>query len=467
MRPLEPDDPRSVETGGRRYRVLARVGSGGMGVVYLGRSAAGRAVAIKTVHPEFAADPEFRDRFEREAAVARTVGGGFTAAVLDADPHADVPWLVTEFLPSVSVRDAVHSSGPLPADAVWDLAAGVAEALVSIHGAGVVHRDLKPANVLLTADGPRVIDFGVARAVEASSVSRPGARAGSAGFMSPEQAAGEAIGPASDVFSFGSTLAFAANGREPFGDGPWQAKLLRVQSEPPRLDGIADPDLRALIEACTARDPAARPTAPDLAERLAGRRDGPAAPPPPVAAEIARRRAAAENPPPPRPSLEPPADPAPVRAGRRRHAGVLVGVASAAALVVTAGGPAALWYATRDTGPEPAASASPTPSASAAVASSPPPSSAVTRGDIVFTIEGDGTLRTLTYMVDGKSTMLRNVKLPWKKSVPIPATPPRISWKLTYRAPSGGASHTVVVDGQPMGSGQGSAGTTMRAEGVY
>ncbi|WP_207936644.1 serine/threonine-protein kinase, partial [Actinomadura sp. KC216] len=322
MRPLEPDDPREVETGGRRYRVLARIGSGGMGVVYLGRSAAGRAVAIKMVHPEFAADDEFRDRFQREAAVARRVGGGFTAAVIDADPGAELPWLVTEYLPSVSVRDAVRSSGPLAVDAVWELAAGIAEALVSIHEAGVVHRDLSPANVLLTADGPRVIDFGIARAIEASSVSRPGTRAGAAGFMSPEQAAGEPIGASSDVFSLGSTLAFAATGREPFGDGVWHVKLRRVQSEAPRLDGIGDPELRALIETCMERDAARRPTAADLAERLARRRteraagpgEGSAASlPPAVAAEIARRRTAAENPPVPRPRLEPPvaATPAP------------------------------------------------------------------------------------------------------------------------------------------------------------
>ncbi|MFG2248136.1 serine/threonine-protein kinase [Spirillospora sp. NPDC048823] len=467
MRPLEPDDPRSVETMGRRYRVLARIGSGGMGVVYLGRSAAGRAVAIKMVHPEFAADHDFRARFEREAKVARSVGGGFTAAVIDADPGAEVPWLVTEFLPSVSLRDAVHTAGPLAADAVWALAAGVAEALVSIHGAGVVHRDLKPANVLLTADGPRVIDFGIARAVDSSSISRPGEQAGSPGFMSPEQVAGVTAGPSGDIFSFGSTLAFACTGREPFGEGPWHAKMLRIQSEPPRLDGIADDGLRSLIESCMELDPERRPTARRLVENLSGRGEGGVPLPSAVVAEIDRRRTEAENPPPaPPPQPAPAPQPVPPPSGpdlRRR--GPVLGAAGAAVLLTAVVIPVAGWYAFRGDG---GASAAPAPTASAAPASpSASPTSTATRAEITFSIEGDGRIGSLTYMVNGKSTKLEKVRLPWRKTVPMPEWPPRISWKLTYRAPAGGASHTVAVDGNVIIAGRGSAGSDMAAEGLF
>ncbi|MEU8802924.1 serine/threonine-protein kinase [Spirillospora sp. NPDC048819] len=467
MRPLEPDDPRSVETLGRRYRVLARIGSGGMGVVYLGRSAAGRTVAIKMVHPEFAADDDFRARFEREAKVARSVGGGFTAAVIDADPAAEIPWLVTEFLPSVSLRDAVHASGPLAADAVWALAAGVAEALVSIHGAGVVHRDLKPANVLLTADGPRVIDFGIARAVDASSISRPGEQAGSPGFMSPEQVAGVTAGPSGDVFSFGSTLAFACTGREPFGEGPWHVKMLRVQSEPPRLDGIADAGLRSLIESCMELDPERRPTAARLVELLSGRGDGGVPLPAPVVAEIGRRRAEAENPPvapPPPPRFVPPPPSRP--AGRRR--GPVLVAAGAAVLLAAVAVPVAGWYAF---GKDAGASGGPASTASTASAApatpSPSPTSTATRAEITFSIEGGGRISSLTYMVNGKSTTLKKVRLPWRKTVAMPEWPPRISWKLTYRAPAGGASHTVAVDGNVIIAGRGSEGSDMAAEGLY
>ncbi|WP_207945175.1 serine/threonine-protein kinase [Actinomadura rubrisoli] len=467
MRPLEPDDPRRVGTRGRRYRVLARIGSGGMGTVYLGRSAGGRTVAIKMVHPEFAADREFRARFEREAAVARAVGGAFTAAVVDADPHAEIPWLVTEFLPSVSVRDAVRSSGPLAADAVWALAAGIAEALVSIHRAGVVHRDLKPANVLLTADGPRVIDFGIARAVDASTVSRPGTRAGSPGFMSPEQVAGAEIGPAGDVFSFGSTLAFACTGEEPFGEGPWHVRMLRVQSEPPRLDGVADGELRAVIESCMERDPERRPTAEQLAGRLAGRGDGGATLPPSVAAEIAGRRAEAENPPavPPRP---PSAGTGPRRTTRRA---ALRSAAVAAVLLAGAGVPVAVRYGTGDTeagvgtGPSPgSASAAPASAAPLAPSRAPAGTPTATRGEIRFSLKGNGTLTSLTYMVDAKSTRLENVRLPWRKAVPRPVWPPRISYELAYSAPSGDVSYTIEVDGRTVTQGTGLNG---HAEGVY
>ncbi|WP_143220122.1 serine/threonine-protein kinase, partial [Actinomadura sp. CNU-125] len=287
MQALDPGDPRSVETSGRPYRLLARLGSGGMGTVYLGRSAAGRAVAIKIVHPEFAADERFRERFRREAELSATVGGGFTAPVVDAAPDAPAPWLATAFLPSVPLRDAVRTSGALPPAAVRYLAAGVAEALAEIHGAGIVHRDLTPANVLLTADGPRVIDFGIARALDAATITNSETPLGAPGFMSPEQAAGDPIGPSSDVFTLGATLMYASTGREPFGTGTWHEQVLRLRSERPRLDRVPDEELRALIAECMDRDPSRRPTAARLVDRLGAE---PVAWPPAIAGEIDRAR---------------------------------------------------------------------------------------------------------------------------------------------------------------------------------
>jgi serine/threonine protein kinase len=240
-----------------------------MGVVYLARARSGRTVAVKVVRAAFAGAPHHRARFRREVDAARRVTGTFTAPVLDADPDAAVPWLVTAYLPGLSLRETVATFGAMPPHTVRALAAGLAEALAAVHRAGIVHRDLKPANVLLTADGPRVIDFGIARALDATTATHAGTRAGSPGFMSPEQVAGDPVGPAGDVFSFGATLAYAVTGAEPFGDGPWHAKMYRIQWEPPRLDGIADDDLRAMIASCLDRDPLRRPTAVWLAETLA------------------------------------------------------------------------------------------------------------------------------------------------------------------------------------------------------
>lgn len=211
MEPLRPADPRRVGA----YEVLARLGSGGMGTVFLGRTAGGRTVAIKVVHAALAGDPGFRARFAREIAAARAVSGAFTAPVIDADADAPAPWLVTTYLPGHSLQRIVDGSGPLPPWSVSTLGAGLAEALVAIHRAGVVHRDLKPSNVLLTPDGPRVIDFGVARAAELSAVTRTGATVGSPGYLSPEQATGAESGPAGDVFSLGAVLTYAATGHRP------------------------------------------------------------------------------------------------------------------------------------------------------------------------------------------------------------------------------------------------------------
>ncbi|XVQ09828.1 serine/threonine-protein kinase [Spirillospora sp. CA-255316] len=447
MRPLEPDDPRSVGSGGRRYAVLARIGSGGMGTVYFGRSAGGRAVAIKLVHPELAADPEFRDRFRREAAAARAVGGGFTAPLIDADPDADVPWLVTEFLPAVPLGEAVRDGGPLPAAAVRPLAAGIAEALAAIHRAGIVHRDLKPANVLLTADGPRVIDFGIARAVDAATVTRPGAPAGTAGFMSPEQVAGAEVGPVGDIFSFGATLAFACTGEEPFGDGPWHAVMRRIESEDPRLDGIADAELRDLVASCMARDPELRPTAEELVERLsAPRQDGPSWLPSRVVAEIGRRASEAENPPgapDPAPVPVPAAPAAAWWRGRR----VLAGGGGAAALVLVAGGVIMAWPGD---GPPPAGAVA--PKASPVVRQTQP--SART---LEFYMTGDVRLTSVTYTVNGRSTTLKKVKLPWRQVVRIPPLPQRSKWRLQYRFPPGEVRWRVLINGFETSTGMAAA----------
>ncbi|WP_199748149.1 serine/threonine-protein kinase [Actinomadura sp. WAC 06369] len=456
MQALEPGDPRSVETSGRVYRLVARLGSGGMGTVYLGRSAAGRAVAVKIVHPEFAADARFRERFRREAELSGTVGGGFTAPVVDAAPDARPPWLATEFVPSVPLRDAVRSGGALPPDAVRRLAAGVAEALVEIHGAGVVHRDLTPANVLLAADGPRVIDFGIARALDAATITSAGTPLGAPGFMSPEQAAGEPIGPPSDVFTFGATLLYAATGREPFGAGTWHEQLLRLRSERPRLDRVADADLRALIADCMEREPSRRPTAARLAERLAAGTSPGAAPgpapgaavwPPGIAAEIERRRAAAER----------PAVPGGGR-GRPARAGVAV-AAVAAALAVVAAVSAAVWFQGRGGGPEPAAA--PAPPSAAVPATSAPPAPV---GEIRFLVSGDGEVESLTYSVNGDSRTVENVELPWEVSVPIPASVPRTVWELDVTNGGSGvirykvdANGRLVTQGATAGQGTGHA----------
>jgi outer membrane protein assembly factor BamB len=267
MDPLQADDPRRI----RGYQLLGRLGSGGMGTVFLGRSPAGLPVAIKVVHAELAEEPSFRSRFAREVTAARAVSGAFTAPVIDADPTAPSPWLVTAYLPGMTLHDAVVRYGPFPVPAVYALAASLAVALVSVHRAGVVHRDLKPANVMLAPDGPRLIDFGIAHAADATVVTRAGSLIGSPGFLSPEQAVGGATGPASDVFAFGAVLTFAATGEGPFGRGSAPALIYRVVHDPPRLDGVVDPELRDMIAACLAKDPMARPYPVGLLQHLSGR----------------------------------------------------------------------------------------------------------------------------------------------------------------------------------------------------
>jgi hypothetical protein len=260
---LTAGDPRSIGP----FRLLRRLGTGGMGQVYLGQSAGGRLVAVKVIRPELAGEPGFRARFAREVRAARNVSGLFTALVADADADGPVPWLATAYVPGPSLAEAVAASGPLPARSLLTLAAGLAEGLMAIHLAGVVHRDLKPSNVLLASDGPRVIDFGISRAVETSMLTQSGTVMGSPGFMSPEQANGGAVGPASDVFSLGAVLTFAATGEGPFGNGPTPALIYRVVHREPDITGLPE-QVRPLVERCLAKDPVQRPAPADLLTEL-------------------------------------------------------------------------------------------------------------------------------------------------------------------------------------------------------
>ncbi|MER6328197.1 serine/threonine-protein kinase [Streptomyces sp. NPDC001034] len=261
--PLRVGDPRSVG----QYRIEGRLGAGGMGQVFLGTSAAGRKVAVKLIRPELAAADQFRARFAREVAAARRVGGFHTAQVVDADPEAESPWLVTAFVPGPTLQQVVAERGPFDVGAVLRLGAGIAEGLAAIHRCGLVHRDLKPGNVIVAEDGPRIIDFGIAHAPGADAMTRTGSVIGTYAYMSPEQIRAEEVSSASDVFAFGSVLAFAATGRSPFDATTVPAIVHRVASEPPRLDGLFGP-LHDLVVACLAKDPAQRPSMEEVLARL-------------------------------------------------------------------------------------------------------------------------------------------------------------------------------------------------------
>ncbi|MFC9180446.1 PQQ-binding-like beta-propeller repeat protein [Streptomyces globisporus] len=262
---LTQHDPRRIGP----FEVLGRLGAGGMGLVYLARSASGRRVAIKTVRTELAEDQLFRVRFTREVEAARAVSGFYTAAVVDADPRAAVPWLATAYVPAPSLEEIVNECGPMPTQAVRWLAAGIAEALQSIHGAGLVHRDLKPSNVLVVEDGPRVIDFGIASGVSNTRLTMTNVAVGTPAYMSPEQARdSRSVTGASDIFSLGSTLVFAATGHAPFhGANPVETVFMLLR-EGPDLEGLPD-DLRPLIESCMQMDATQRPSPADLQAQLA------------------------------------------------------------------------------------------------------------------------------------------------------------------------------------------------------
>jgi outer membrane protein assembly factor BamB/tRNA A-37 threonylcarbamoyl transferase component Bud32 len=266
MEPLTAEDPRMVGP----YPLRARLGSGGMGRVYLGFSHAGRAMAVKVIHPQLAQDWEFRERFRREVDTARKVSGLFTAPLVAADVDGDPPWLATAFVPGPSLGDVVSAHGPLPEPALWQLAGGLAEALSNIHASGVLHRDLKPTNVLLATDGPRVIDFGVARTLDRAVLTATGMVVGTPAFMSPEQANGLPAREASDIFSFGGVLAYAATGTPPFGDGIPAAVMYRIVHDRPALDGMPR-QFAELVAGCLAKSPGDRPEVSRLAETIMSR----------------------------------------------------------------------------------------------------------------------------------------------------------------------------------------------------
>ncbi|MFC7546935.1 serine/threonine-protein kinase [Plantactinospora sp. GCM10030261] len=262
---LSSEDPRVV--GG--YQLRARLGFGGMGQVYLSFTPGGRAVALKVVRREYADDADFRGRFAQEVRAAQRVSGRYTAQLLDAGPDAETPWLATEYVPGPTLHQAIKGHGPMPPAAVRQLIAAAATSLQAIHGADVVHRDLTPRNLLLVTDGPRIIDFGIARAVDATHLTLSHTPIGTPSFMAPEQAAGEQVTPATDVFTLGTVAYFAATGRTAFGDGNYLSVLRRVADVQADLTDCPA-ELRELVESCLRREPERRPTTTEIVEMCGG-----------------------------------------------------------------------------------------------------------------------------------------------------------------------------------------------------
>ncbi|MBZ4322204.1 protein kinase domain-containing protein [Streptomyces huiliensis] len=345
--PLHHDDPQHLGP----YRLVARLGGGGMGTVYLGRSTGGRTVALKAVHPRFASDEAFRARFRLESDAARVIGGEYGAGVVDADPFAPQPWLATEYVLGPPLDEAVELCGPLPERTVRALGAALCRALAQLHRSDVVHRDLKPSNVLVTASGPKIIDFGVARALGDERLTRLGTAAGTPAYMSPEQAAGVEHTGAGDVFALAGVLVFAASGHAPFGGGQAADLLYRVRYAAPDLSGLP-PALIPVLTRCLDKDPARRPATAELAELLAGTDDFPTALPDTLLAETARRatdvwRLQPHRLPPPPQSPDAPTAPAglPPALSRRR----LLGIAGGSTLGVAAAGTGGwLWWNGRE-----------------------------------------------------------------------------------------------------------------------
>lgn len=263
MMRLRREDPRVVGS----FRLHRRLGAGGMGVVYLGSDKKGQRVALKVIRPDLAEDQEFRSRFAREVSAARRIRGGCTARLVAADLEAERPWFATQYVPGPSLHDKVADEGPLHAAEAAAVGAALSEGLVAVHEAGVVHRDLKPSNILLSPKGPRIIDFGIAWATGASTLTHVGTAVGSPGFLAPEQVRGAAVTPATDVFSLGATLAYASTGDSPFGHGSSEVMLYRVVHEEPALHGVPDA-LAPLVRACLAKDPEERPSTLQLSLRL-------------------------------------------------------------------------------------------------------------------------------------------------------------------------------------------------------
>lgn len=263
MMRLRREDPRVVGS----FRLHRRLGAGGMGVVYLGSDRRGQRVALKVIRPDLAEDQEFRSRFAREVSAARRIRGGCTARLVAADLEAERPWFATQYVPGPSLHDRVAEEGPLTAAQIAAVGAALSEGLVAVHEAGVVHRDLKPSNILLSPKGPRIIDFGIAWATGASTLTHVGTAVGSPGFLAPEQVRGAAVTPATDVFALGATLAYAATADSPFGHGSSEVMLYRVVHEEPHLQGVPDA-LAPLVRACLAKDPEERPSTLQLSMRL-------------------------------------------------------------------------------------------------------------------------------------------------------------------------------------------------------
>ncbi|MFF4838032.1 serine/threonine-protein kinase [Streptomyces sp. NPDC001315] len=402
FKPLEAGDPEAVAG----YRLSARLGAGGMGKVYLSYTPGGRAVAVKVIRPEFSEDPEFRRRFKHEVDAAQRVQGLYTAPVIDAETEGPRPWLATAYVPGPSLADAVGAHGPLPVPTVLLLVAGIAEALHVIHGAGIVHRDLKPSNVLLASDGPRVIDFGIARAADATSLTSSGVTVGTPSFMAPEQAAGREVTAATDVFALGQVAAYAALGTPAFGEGTGHGVLYRIVHEDPELTALPD-EVRELVTRCLAKDPAARPSVMDVitlcqaanAETSLRRPEEwlPSA----VAADITSRVAA------PAPPLAPPAAPAVPPAPSMAPAvpaappaGYVPTQASTPTTPPPGFGPAAPWPATAPPTPVPQL---PTQPSAAVTVPAPAPArrkgrlvAAAVAGILVFAAAGAGTAYVLT-----------------------------------------------------------------------
>lgn len=305
MDPLLPSDPELIG----RYRLTRRLGAGGMGQVYLALTPAGRRVVVKVIRPEHTEDAEFRARFAREAEAARRVGGFHTAQVVDADPGADPPWIATAYIPGPSLHEAVRDRGPLPGAELRALALGLAEGLEAVHACDLVHRDLKPGNIILAEDGPRIIDFGIARPTDTTHMTATGAVFGTLPYMSPEQTEGRRVGPASDVFSLGTVLAFAATGANPFAADTMAATVRRLIGPAPALDGVPD-DLAGLITACWDKDPGARPTPGRILGLSVTERSRPQGPP-------ERTRPLSAAPSPARPAARPLHRPAPGTETRR------------------------------------------------------------------------------------------------------------------------------------------------------
>jgi serine/threonine protein kinase len=260
---LQAGDPSQIG----QFRLLGRLGEGGMGRVYLGQSPGGRKVAIKVMHPHYGNDPEFRRRFAREVAAARQVGGFHTAAVVGADPGADPPWMATAYIAGPSLAEAIAQHGPLDQAEVRELGAALAEGLAAIHECGLIHRDLKPGNVILAEDGPRIIDFGIAKGADATALTGSSAVIGTLRYMSPEQLNGHELTPQSDVFALGTVLAIAATGHDPFEAPTIPAVITRILTDPPDLDPLTG-DLRGIIGGCLAKDPGSRPSPGDLLARF-------------------------------------------------------------------------------------------------------------------------------------------------------------------------------------------------------